>query len=50
MGKEPVKPKNDEGEKEFAELFNLADSKIKDRSHEKPKYDLTYNPNYSAPE
>jgi hypothetical protein len=44
MGREPVKMKNDEGTREFAELFNLADTKIKDRAHEKPKYDLTYNP------
>lgn len=45
LGKEPIKPKNDEGQKEFADLFNLADTKIKDRAHEKPKYDLSYNPN-----
>ena len=44
MGANPVKPKNEEGSKEFAELFNLADSKIKDRAHEKPRYDLSYNP------
>jgi len=44
MGREPVKVKNDEGTREFAELFSLADTKIKDRAHEKPKYDLTYNP------
>jgi hypothetical protein len=44
MGKEPVKPKNEEGEREFAELFSLADTKIKDRAHEKPKFDLSYNP------
>jgi len=47
MGREPVKPKNEEGQREFAELFNLADTKIKDRAHEKPKYDLTYNPTVS---
>ena len=46
MGKEPVKPKNDEGSREFAELFNLADSKIKDRTHEKPRFDLSYNPDF----
>lgn len=44
MGKDPIKPKNEEGQREFAELFNLADTKIKDRAHDKPKYDLTYNP------
>lgn len=44
LGKEPIKPKNEEGQREFAELFNLADTKIKDRAHEKPKFDLTYNP------
>jgi hypothetical protein len=44
MGREPIKQKNDEGCKEFAELFNLADQKIKDRTHEKPRYDLSYNP------
>ena len=44
LGREPVKVKNEEGEKEFAALFNLADSKIKDRAHDKPSYDLTYHP------
>ena len=44
LGKEPVKPKNEEGSKEFAELFSLADQKIKDRNHEKPRFDLSYNP------
>ena len=44
MGKDPVKPKNEEGQREFAELFSLADTKIKDRAHEKPKFDLSYNP------
>ena len=41
----PVKkPEDDTGSKEFADLFNIADSKIKDRATEKPKYDLNYNP------
>jgi hypothetical protein len=31
LGKEPVKKVDEEGAKEFADLFNLADSKIKDR-------------------
>ncbi len=44
MGRDPIKPKNEEGQREFAELFNLADTKIKDRAHDKPKYDLTYKP------
>jgi hypothetical protein len=46
MGKDPIPPKKEEeeGAKEFAQLFNLADTKIKDRAHEKPKYDFTYNP------
>lgn len=45
MGKNPVPKKEEpEGSKEFAELFSLADTKIKDRTHEKPKYDLNYNP------
>lgn len=48
MGREPVKVKNEEGQREFAELFSLADTKIKDRAHEKPKYDLTYNPTTGA--
>lgn len=25
-------------------MFNIADSKIKDRATEKPKFDLSYNP------
>lgn len=45
MGREPIKVKDEEGQREFAELFSLADTKIKDRTHEKPRYDLTYNPN-----
>jgi hypothetical protein len=49
MGKEPIRPKNDEGSKEFAELFSLADQKIKDRTHEKPRFDLSYNPDIPAP-
>lgn len=49
MGKEPIKIKNDEGSKEFAELFSLADQKIKDRTHEKPRFDLSYNPDIPAP-
>ncbi len=44
MGREPVKTKNEEGQREFAELFSLADTKIKDRSHDKPRFDLSYNP------
>jgi hypothetical protein len=32
MGKEPVKKVDEEGQREFAELFSLADTKIKDRS------------------
>lgn len=44
MGKQPIKPVNEEGSKEFAELFNIADTKIKDRTHEKPRYDLEYKP------
>lgn len=36
LGREPIKTKNEETSKEFAELFNLADTKIKDRAHEKP--------------
>lgn len=45
LGKDPIPKKIEpEGSKEFAELFNLADNKIKDRAHEKPKYDLSYNP------
>lgn len=45
MGREPVKVvNNDEGSKEFADLFSLVDSKIKDRAHDKPTFDLTYNP------
>lgn len=45
MGNNPVPKKVDvEGSKEFAELFSLADSKIKDRAHEKPKFDLNYAP------
>lgn len=44
LGREPIKVKNDEGQREFADLFNLADTKIKDRAHEKPRYDLSYNP------
>jgi hypothetical protein len=48
MGREPIKPKNDEGSKEFADLFSLADQKIKDRTHEKPRFDLSYNPDIPA--
>ena len=45
MGKNPIPKKEDlEGPKEFADLFNIADSKIKDRAHEKPKFDLNYVP------
>jgi hypothetical protein len=44
MGKNPIPQKNEEGSKEFAELFSIADTKIKDRAHEKPKFDLNYNP------
>jgi hypothetical protein len=45
MGKNPVPKKEDvEGSREFAELFSLADTKIKDRAHEKPKFDLNYVP------
>lgn len=44
MGKEPVKKEDIGASREFAELFSLADTKIKDRAHEKPKYDLNYNP------
>lgn len=40
----PVKEKEDTGSKEFADLFNIADSKIKDRATEKPRFDLNYNP------
>ena len=43
-GAEPIKTKNEEGQREFAELFSLADTKIKDRAHEKPRFDLSYNP------
>lgn len=38
------KQEDDTGSKEFADLFNIADSKIRDRATEKPKYDLNYNP------
>ena len=46
MGKQQMKQKVDEeGSKEFADLFSLADSKIKDRDHQKPNYgDYQYNP------
>jgi hypothetical protein len=33
MGKQQIKKVDEEGSKEFAELFSLADSKIKDRDH-----------------
>ena len=45
MGKEPIKKQDEEGQKEFGELFNLADTKIKDRAQEMRKQDYTYNPN-----
>ena len=45
LGRQPVKKENEEGQKEFAELFNLADTKIKDRAQEMRKQDYTYNPN-----
>lgn len=35
MGKQPVKVVDEEGAKEFADLFNIADSKIKDRENKK---------------
>jgi hypothetical protein len=44
MGKQPVKVVDEEGAKEFADLFNIADSKIKDRASNKPQYNLDYNP------
>lgn len=46
LGKQPVKPKpvDEEGAKEFAELFSIADSKIKDRSQKKPQMSYDYNP------
>lgn len=45
MGNEPVKKvQEEEGNREFAELFSLADTKIKDRNqgYQKPSFD--YNP------
>jgi hypothetical protein len=33
MGKQQMKKVDEEGSKEFADLFSLADSKIKDRDH-----------------
>ena len=50
MGKEPIKVKDQESQREFAELFSLADTKIKDRTHEKPRYDLTYKPPMNTPQ
>ncbi len=44
MGKEPQKKVDEEGQREFAELFSLADTKIKDRSQTYQKPSFEYNP------
>lgn len=44
MGKEPPKKVDEEGAREFAELFNLADTKIKDREQTYQKPSFEYNP------
>jgi hypothetical protein len=46
MGRNPQPKKQEdlEGAKEFADLFSMANSKIKDRAHEKPRFDLDYVP------
>lgn len=44
MGKEPIKKVDEEGSREFAELFSLADTKIKDRANEYQKPTFEYNP------
>ena len=45
LGKDPIPKKQEmEGSREFAELFSLADTKIKDRAHEKPSFELNYTP------
>ena len=44
MGKQAMKKEDDEGAKEFADLFSLADSKIKDREQKTEKFDYSYNP------
>jgi len=45
MGKQAVKV-DEEGAKEFADLFNLADTKIKDRNQDYQKPSFEYNPVY----
>ncbi len=48
LGKNPQPKKvENEGSKEFAELFDLANTKIKDRAHERPKFEYNYNPNFA---
>mmetsp|Transcript_19818 Transcript_19818/g.14569 ORF Transcript_19818/g.14569 Transcript_19818/m.14569 type:complete len:86 (-) Transcript_19818:77-334(-) len=47
MGNQPSKKVDDEATKEFAELFSLADTKIKDRQQEYQKPSFDYNPIYS---
>jgi hypothetical protein len=44
MGREPVKKVDEEGAREFAELFSLADTKIKDRNQDYSKPSFDYNP------
>ena len=44
-GYNPTQKKEPEQSKEFADLFNMAETKIKDRTHDKPKYEYDYNPN-----
>lgn len=44
LGKEPVKKVDEEGSKEFADLFSIADSKIKDRGDTRVKASYEYNP------
>ena len=45
LGRQAMKKEEDvEGAKEFADLFSLADTKIKDREQKTEKFDYSYNP------